>query len=86
MGGNDLQVRFFLLKHDAVWEDHGTGSATANLGGWYVARHAPLPLKRVIHQGEPIARPSTLLLDVDAGGGIHVSGLVIELGAGSVMV
>ena len=86
MGGNDLQVRFFLLKHDAVWEDHGTGSAAANLGGWYVARHAPLPLKRVIHQGEPIARPSTLLLDVDASGGIHVGGLVIELGAGSVRV
>ena len=86
MGGNDLQVRFFLLKHDAVWEDHGTGSAAANLGGWYVARHAPLPMKRVIHQGEPIARPSTLLLDVDAGGGIHVGGLVIELGAGSVRV
>ncbi len=85
-GGNDLQVRFFLLKHDAVWEDHGTGSAAANLGGWYVTRNAPLPLKRVIHQGEPIARPSTLLLDVDTQCGIHVGGLVIELGAGSVRV
>ena len=29
-GGNDLQVRFFLLKHNTVWEDHGTGSAAAN--------------------------------------------------------
>ena len=83
-GAEDLHVRFFLLKHGAVWEDHGTGSAAANLGGWYVAQKTPLPLKRVIHQGEPIQRPSTLLLDVDAGGGIHVGGLVKELGAGSV--
>jgi PhzF family phenazine biosynthesis protein len=83
-GGNDLHVRFFLLKHGAVWEDHGTGSAAANLGGWYVARRAPLPLKRVIHQGEPIQRPATLLLEVDAAGGIHVGGTVIELGQGSI--
>ena len=84
LGGDDLQVRFFLLKHDAVWEDHGTGSAAANLGGWYVAQKTPLPLRRVIHQGEPIARPSTLLLNVDAQAGIHVGGAVIELGAGAV--
>ena len=86
LGGNDLQVRFFLLKHDAVWEDHGTGSAAANLGGWYVARKTLLPLQRVIHQGEPIARPSRLLLDVDAGGGIHVGGRVVELGTGTVVL
>lgn len=83
-GGQALQVRFFLLKHDAVWEDHGTGSAAANLGGWYVAQQAPLPLQRVIHQGEPIGRPSTLLLNVDAAAGIHVGGKVIELGSGSI--
>ena len=77
---------FFLLKHDALSEDHGTGSAAANLGGWYVARKAPLPVKRVIHQGEPIARPSRLLLNVDAGGGIYVGGHVIELGTGSVVL
>lgn len=85
-GGEDLQVRFFLLKHDAVWEDHGTGSAAANLGGWFVARETPLPLHRVIHQGEPIGRPSKLLLDVDGASGIRVGGLVIELGSGTVTV
>ncbi len=87
IGGDELQVRFFGLKHGAAWEDHGTGSAAANLGGWYVARKlpsAPRPLKRVIHQGEPIARPARLLLDVDAGGSIYVGGRVIELGAGAV--
>jgi trans-2,3-dihydro-3-hydroxyanthranilate isomerase len=82
--GGALLVRFFLLKHGALAEDHGTGSAAANLGGWYVACKTLLPLKRIIHQGEPIARPSTLLLDVDAGSSIHVGGQVIELGAGSV--
>lgn len=83
-GGGALLVRFFLLKHGALSEDHGTGSAAANLGGWYVARKLPLPLHRVIHQGEAISRPSRLLLDVDATGGIYVGGRVIELGAGSV--
>jgi len=85
-GGNELSVRFFLLKHGALSEDHGTGSAAANLGGWHIARQSALPLKRVIHQGEPIARPSTLLLDVDAGGGIFVGGLVVELGVGTVVL
>jgi trans-2,3-dihydro-3-hydroxyanthranilate isomerase len=81
---DELRVRFFLLKHGTLWEDHGTGSAAANLGGWHVVRKSALPLKRVIHQGELIARPSKLLLDVDAGGGIYMGGQVFELGAGSV--
>lgn len=85
-GGDALQVRFFLLKHGSVYEDHGTGSAAANLGGWYVARNAARPLKRVIHQGEPIGRPAKLLLDVDAQGGIHVGGYVVALGKGSISV
>lgn len=84
MPGGEILARFFLLKHGALMEDHGTGSAAANLGGWYVVRRAPLPLRRVIHQGEPIARPAKLLLDVDAQGGIHVGGDVVEVGRGSV--
>jgi PhzF family phenazine biosynthesis protein len=84
LGSDELLVRFFLLKHGALSEDHGTGSAAANLGGWLVARGASLPVKRVIRQGEVISRPSRLLLDVDADGGIYVGGQVIDLGAGSV--
>jgi trans-2,3-dihydro-3-hydroxyanthranilate isomerase len=87
LGGNELLARFFLMKHGAVSEDYGTGSAAANLGGWYVAHKspmAPLPVKRAIRQGEPINRPAKLALDVDAGGSIYVGGRVIELGAGSV--
>ena len=85
-GGDDLWVRYFGLKHGALYEDYGTGSAAANLGGWFVARQTPLPVKRVIHQGEPIGRPARVVLEVDASGGIHVSGQVIELGAGSVVI
>lgn len=86
LGGNDLLARFFLLTHDSVREDFGTGSAAANLGGYYVARNAPLPMQRVIHQGEPINRPAKLLLDVDGVGGIHVGGYVVALGRGSITV
>ena len=83
-GNGEVLARFFLLKHGALLEDYGTGSAAANLGGWFVARGAKLPLKRLISQGEPIGRPARLLLEVDAQSGIHVSGRVIELGMGSV--
>jgi PhzF family phenazine biosynthesis protein len=83
-GGGELLARFYFVRHGVLGEDYGTGSAAANLGGWYVARKAMLPIKRVLRQGEPIARPAKLLLDVDAQGTICVGGLVMELGAGSV--
>ncbi|HTE16612.1 MAG TPA: PhzF family phenazine biosynthesis protein, partial [Burkholderiales bacterium] len=86
LGGGELLVRFFLLKHGTLSEDHGTGSAAANLGGWYVARKVPLPVKRAIRQGEPINRPAKLALNVDADGSIYVGGRVIELGQGVVML
>jgi PhzF family phenazine biosynthesis protein len=82
-GGSDVLARFFMLKHGALGEDFGTGSAAANLGGWFVARESPLPISRVIHQGEPIGRPARLKLDVDREGRIFVGGRVIELGRGT---
>ncbi len=85
-GGGELCARFFLLKHGALAEDHGTGSAAANLGGWYVTRNTALPLKCVILQGEVISRPSRLLLEVNVAGDIYVGGQVIELGAGSLIL
>lgn len=84
LGGGEILARFFLLKHGTLLEDYGTGSAAANLGGWYIERGAALPLARVIHQGEPIGRPAKVLLDVDAARRIHVGGLVVELGRGTV--
>lgn len=83
-GGGELLARFYFVRHGVLGEDFGTGSAAANLGGWFVLQKAALPLRRVIHQGEPIGRPAKVLLDVDAQGGIHVGGQVVELGAGTV--
>ena len=81
---NEVLARFFFPKHGAVIEDFGTGSAAANLGGWLLAQQAALPLRRVIRQGEPIARPSRLLLDVDAARNILVTGHVLGLGRGAI--
>jgi PhzF family phenazine biosynthesis protein len=83
-GGGDLLARFYFVRHGVLGEDYGTGSAAANLGGWFVVRKSALPVRRVIHQGEPIGRPAKVLLDVDAQGGIRVGGRVMELGKGSV--
>jgi trans-2,3-dihydro-3-hydroxyanthranilate isomerase len=82
-GGNDVLARFFMLKHDALGEDFGTGSAAANLGGWFVAQKSALPVSCMIQQGEPIGRPARLRLDVDRQGRIFVGGRVIELARGT---
>jgi trans-2,3-dihydro-3-hydroxyanthranilate isomerase len=81
---NGVLARFFFPKQGAIVEDPGTGSAAANLGGWFVATHAPRPIERTISQGDAVRRPCRLGLTVDAEGGIHVSGRVIELGRGTV--
>jgi PhzF family phenazine biosynthesis protein len=82
-GGGDVLARFFMLKHGALGEDFGTGSAAANLGGWFVAQKNALPVSYVIRQGEPIDRPACLRLDVDREGRIFVGGRVIELARGT---
>lgn len=78
-----LLSRFFFPAGTAILEDPATGSATANLGGWMLATGCQLPCKFEISQGEYTARPSTLLLEVDADRGIRVSGDVIELARGT---
>ncbi len=75
-------ARFFFLKHGAVVEDPGTGSACANLGGWHIATKAPLPIDLVIRQGEKTGRRCRLGLRVDAEQRIFVSGRVVEIGRG----
>jgi PhzF family phenazine biosynthesis protein len=82
-GGDCLLARFFMVKHGALGEDFGTGSAAANLGGWFVAQRVPPSLSYVIQQGEPIGRPARLRLDVDQRGSIFVGGRVIELARGT---
>ncbi|HEY2418499.1 MAG TPA: PhzF family phenazine biosynthesis protein [Steroidobacteraceae bacterium] len=77
-------ARFFFPQGAAVLEDPATGSACANLGGWWLAMCRDLPYKALISQGELVGRPSTLYLDVDANRQIQVGGEVIELGRGSI--
>ena len=83
-GAHDIRVRFFLEKHGGLLEDPGTGSACANLGGWFVARGERLPLDVNVHQGDQVGRPCRLGLRVDADKRIFVSGRVIELGRGEI--
>jgi trans-2,3-dihydro-3-hydroxyanthranilate isomerase len=80
--GDRIVVRFFFTQHGAVIEDPATGSACANLGGYLLATGAALPLAATLSQGEAVHRPSRLGLRIDADRGIHVSGNVVELGAG----
>jgi trans-2,3-dihydro-3-hydroxyanthranilate isomerase len=75
-------ARFFFMKHGAVVEDPGTGSACANLGGWHLATKAPLPIDLVVRQGEKTGRRCRLRLRVDAAQRILVSGRVVEVGRG----
>jgi trans-2,3-dihydro-3-hydroxyanthranilate isomerase len=81
--GDHLLVRFFFTQHGSILEDPATGSACANLGGYYVATGRPLPVRETLHQGAQAQRPSKLELHVDADRSIFVTGAVIELGRGT---
>lgn len=78
-----VEARFFFPNGDALLEDPATGSACANLGGWFIAAWRKTNVTRTVSQGEAVQRPSTLYLDVKDGV-IHVGGRVIELGRGVV--
>jgi PhzF family phenazine biosynthesis protein len=83
-GPGMLLSRFFFVKHASVIEDPGTGSATANLGAWFLAEQAALPLELAIDQGEAVHRPCRLGLRVDISQRIHVTGRVREIARGTV--
>jgi PhzF family phenazine biosynthesis protein len=78
-----VEARFFFPGGAAILEDPATGSACANLGGWFTVIRPRVDARRTISQGDAVGRPSTLYLDVTRGA-IHVGGDVIELGRGSV--
>jgi PhzF family phenazine biosynthesis protein len=82
--GDDVLARFFFLKHGAIVEDPGTGSACANLGGWLIATGAALPQHLSVSQGEAVGRPCRLGLAVGTDRSIRVSGRVVELARGAV--
>ena len=79
--GRGVGLRFFFKKGTGIDEDPATGSACANLGGWFLATGAGA-LERTVHQGDQILRPSTLLLQVGNDDQIRVAGDVAYLGRG----
>jgi trans-2,3-dihydro-3-hydroxyanthranilate isomerase len=86
LGAERVSARMFFKSGSAIVEDPATGSACANLGGFLIERGASLPLARLIEQGEAVGRPSRLELEVDAERRIFVSGRVLELGRGEIVL
>jgi PhzF family phenazine biosynthesis protein len=81
--GDAVEARFFFPNGPSIVEDPATGSACANLGGWFAILRPGESIERTVSQGEAVQRPSTLYLSVRPGE-ILVGGDVIELGRGSV--
>ena len=81
-GGDIIEARLFFTQNNAAIEDPATGSACANLGGWFLT-NGQRGIQRRIHQGSTIQRPSVLDLTVDDEGTIFVSGTVREVGRGT---
>ena len=85
--GTSVEARFFFPNGPAILEDPATGSACANLGGWFSVIEPRAPIQRTVSQGEAVQRPSTLYLNVEwdtSNPRIFVGGDVIELGRGTV--
>jgi PhzF family phenazine biosynthesis protein len=85
-GGKKILARFFFPDGSAVLEDPATGSACANLGGWFVAMGRRPPLEFEVSQGEFVGRPSTLQLEVNSDNEVFVGGEVIEIGSGQLIL
>jgi len=86
-GGREVESRFFFPSGPAILEDPATGSACANLGGWFSVIQHKVAIARSVSQGEAVLRPSTLFLNVEwqeSNPRIFVGGDVIELGRGTV--
>jgi PhzF family phenazine biosynthesis protein len=81
-GPDTIEARLFFSQNNAIIEDPATGSACANLGGWFLA-NGQRGLRRRIHQGRTIKRPSVLDLAVEEDGTVLVSGAVREVGRGT---
>ena len=82
VGAKKILSRFFFPDNGAILEDPATGSACANLGGWFVAMGRRPPLDFEVSQGEFIGRPSSLQLEVNSDNEVFVGGEVIEIGSG----
>jgi trans-2,3-dihydro-3-hydroxyanthranilate isomerase len=81
-GAKKILSRFFFPDNGAILEDPATGSACANLGGWFIAMGRRPPLNFEVAQGEFIGRASILQLEVNSDNEVFVGGDVIEIGSG----
>jgi PhzF family phenazine biosynthesis protein len=80
----DVPARFFFEKQTGVIaEDPGTGSACANLGGWFLAEDCALPHDCVVRQGDHLGRACRLTLSISGNGAIEVGGRTREVARGS---
>lgn len=83
-GRREVKARFFIkAPGSGLYEDPGTGSACANLGGWLLHTGARLPASVVIAQGREMHRPCRLQLDVTGDGKVRVGGRVVEVARGA---
>ena len=80
-GEDTVEARLFFTQGTGIVEDPATGSACANLGGWFHDRGAR-GLHRVVRQGDAVSRPSQLRLEVTGDGTIRVGATLHQLGAG----
>jgi PhzF family phenazine biosynthesis protein len=86
-GVERVLARYFFVKPGGgVVEDPGTGSACANLGGWCIATGRGLPARIRVEQGEQAGRPCVLALEISEDREVRVSGQVLELGSGTIML
>lgn len=81
-GDGSLEARALISDGASVSEDAATGSACSNLGAWLAAQGTSG--EWLVHQGQPVQRPSELRLEVGATGRVRVGGLVRDVGAGEV--
>lgn len=85
-GAKKIMSRFFFPDGAAILEDPATGSACANLGGWFIAMGRRPPLAFEVSQGELIGRPSILQLEVNTDNEVFVGGEVVEIGSGTLFL
>ncbi|MBR7792453.1 PhzF family phenazine biosynthesis protein [Undibacterium sp. FT147W] len=86
-GRQPVTARYFFVRPEGgVGEDPATGSACANLGGWWQMSGGDLPASFVVEQRVQMRRPSQLYLDVAADKTIRVGGKVVEIGRGMIQI
>jgi len=85
-GATRVISRYFWGHGSMIFEDPGTGSACANLGGYLLANGARVPFRYEVRQGVATGRPCVLHLSVGADNRIHVGGRVVEVMQGELQL